>query len=255
MKKIVSYNVNGLRAALNKGLAEWIQSEKPDILCIQESKAQKDQVDPGIFRGLGYSDYWYSAEKKGYSGVIILSKEKPDHVEYGMGIDEYDHEGRAIRADFGDWSFLNVYIPSGTTGDIRQDFKMIFLDRFLDYLNQLRKERPGLLVSGDFNIAHREIDIHNPVSNKNTSGFLPEERAWVDKFLESGFVDTYRHMNPDTVAYSWWSFRSNARAKNLGWRLDYNMATAELASRITTAGIMPEVHHSDHCPAWVELDI
>ena len=254
MKKIFSYNVNGVRAALNKGLADWLLTEKPDILCIQESKAQKEQVDTGIFQKVGYSDYWYSAEKKGYSGVIILSREQPDHVEYGMGIDEYDLEGRVIRADYGDWSFLNVYIPSGTTGDVRQDFKMMFLERFLEYLGQLRKERPMLMVSGDFNIAHREIDIHNPVSNKNTSGFLPEERAWVDKFLESGFVDTYRHMNPDVVGYSWWSFRSNARAKNLGWRLDYNMATSELATRIAGAGIMPEVHHSDHCPAWVELD-
>jgi len=255
MKKIISYNVNGIRAALNKGLAEWIKYEKPDLLCIQESKAQKDQVDSGIFKNLGYLDYWYSAGKKGYSGVIILSREEPDYVEYGMGVEEYDLEGRVIRADFGDWSFLNVYIPSGTTGDVRQDFKMIFLDRFLDYLTRLRKERPGLLVSGDFNIAHREIDIHNPVSNKKTSGFLPEERAWVDQFLESGFIDSFRIMNPDVVRYSWWSYRSNARAKNLGWRLDYNMVTNDLGPRITGAGIMPEAEHSDHCPAWVELDI
>jgi exodeoxyribonuclease III len=187
MKKVFSYNVNGIRAAFNKGLSEWLQSEKPDLLCIQESKAQQDQVDPEAFSSLGYSDYWYSAEKKGYSGVIILSREEPDHIEFGMGIDDYDTEGRIIRADFGELSFLSVYIPSGTTGDIRQDFKMKFLEDFLSYLNELKLERPKLLVSGDFNIAHREIDIHNPVSNKNTSGFLPEERAWLDKFLDSGF--------------------------------------------------------------------
>ena len=255
MKKVFSYNVNGIRAAFNKGLLEWLQSEKPDLLCIQESKAQQGQVDPQAFISLGYSDYWYSAEKKGYSGVIILSREEPDHIEFGMGIDDYDREGRIIRADFGEFSFLSVYIPSGTTGGLRQDFKMNFLEDFLNYMNELKRTRPKLLVSGDFNIAHREIDIHNPVSNKNTSGFLPEERAWLDKFLESGFVDSYREMNPDTVGYSWWSFRSNARSKNLGWRLDYNMVSSELAPHIRNAGIMPNIHHSDHCPVWIELDV
>ncbi len=255
MKRIFTYNVNGIRAALNKGLAEWLRKARPDVLMIQESKAQKEQVDTGVFEKLGYSDYWFSAEKKGYSGVCILSLEEPDHIEYGMGIREYDMEGRTIRADFGELSLLNVYIPSGTTGDIRQDFKMLFLERFLDYLNRLRMEKPNLMVSGDFNIAHREIDIHNPVSNKKSSGFLPEERAWVDGFLASGFEDSYRKMNPEVTGYTWWSFRSNARAKNLGWRLDYNMATTELAPRIINAGILPEVHHSDHCPAWVELNI
>ena len=240
---------------MNKGLADWLKSEKPDVLLIQETKAQREQIDSRIFTGLGYSEYWFSAEKKGYSGVVILSLEEPDHVECGMCMAEYDREGRTIRADFGDVSLLNVYIPSGTTGEARQDFKMIFLDRFMDYLNELRKEKPQLLVSGDFNIAHREIDIHNPVSNKNSSGFLPGERAWVDRFLESGFVDSYRKMNPEEVGYTWWSFRSNARAKNLGWRLDYNMAATELAPRIVNAGLLPQVHHSDHCPAWVELDI
>jgi len=255
MKKVFSYNVNGIRAAFNKGLSEWLQSENPDLLCIQESKAQQNKVDPEAFSSLGYSDYWYSAEKKGYSGVIILSREEPDHVEFGMGIDDYDREGRIIRADFGELSFLSVYIPSGTTGDIRQDFKMKFLEDFLEYLNELKHKRPKLLVSGDFNIAHREIDIHNPVSNKNTSGFLPEERAWLDEFLESGFVDSYREINPETVGYSWWSFRSNARSKNLGWRLDYNMASSELAPHIRKAGIMHDIHHSDHCPVWIELDV
>ena len=255
MKKVFSYNVNGIRAAFNKGLSEWLKSENPDLLCIQESKAQQDQVDPEAFSSLGYSDYWYSAEKKGYSGVIILSREEPDHIEFGMGIDDYDREGRIIRVDFGELSFLSVYIPSGTTGDIRQDFKMKFLEDFLNYINELKLLRPTLLVSGDFNIAHREIDIHNPVSNKNTSGFLPEERAWLDKFLDSGFVDSYREMNPETVGYSWWSFRSNARSKNLGWRLDYNMASSELAPYIRNAGIMPEILHSDHCPVWIELNV
>ncbi|KPL17547.1 MAG: exodeoxyribonuclease III [Bacteroides sp. SM23_62] len=255
MQKIISYNVNGIRAALNKGLLDWIKKMKPAMLCIQETKAQPDQVDLTPLKKLGYDDYWHSAEKKGYSGVLILTDQEPDKVVIGMNTSGYDSEGRLIRLDFGDISVLNVYIPSGTTGDVRQDFKMKFLDDFLSFLTGLRKERPDLLVCGDFNIAHREIDIHNPVSNKNTSGFLPEERAWIDKFLESGFVDSFRHMHPETVKYSWWSFRSNARSKNLGWRLDYHMLTESLTARIKDAGIMNEATHSDHCPVWVDLDI
>jgi len=255
MQKIISYNVNGIRAAINKGLLDWMKTVKPGILCIQETKAQPDQVDMDAFKKLGYIDYWHSAEKKGYSGVLILAEREPDNVVIGMNSSDYDSEGRVIRFDYGDISFLTVYIPSGTTGDVRQDFKMKFLDDFLSFLNNLRKEKPNLLVCGDFNIAHREIDIHNPVSNKKTSGFLPEERAWVDKFLESEFVDTYRHMHPDAVKYSWWSFRSNARSKNLGWRLDYNMVTEPLAALIKDAGIMNDATHSDHCPVWVDLDI
>lgn len=255
MQKIISYNVNGIRAAINKGLVDWMKKVKPGMLCIQETKAQPDQVDLDPFRELGYIDYWHSAEKKGYSGVLILADREPDNVVIGMNASDYDSEGRVIRFDFGDISFLNVYIPSGTTGDVRQDFKMKFLDDFLSFLTNLRKDKPNLLVCGDFNIAHTEIDIHNPVSNKKTSGFLPEERAWIDKFLESGFVDTFRLMNPDTVKYSWWSFRSNARSKNLGWRLDYHMVTEPLAARIKDAGIMNDAAHSDHCPVWVDLDI
>lgn len=255
MQKIISYNVNGIRAAINKGLLDWIKKVRPGMLCIQETKAQPDQVDLDLFRKLGYNDYWHSAEKKGYSGVLMLADREPDNVLIGMNVSDYDSEGRVIRLDFGDISFVNVYIPSGTTGDVRQDFKMKFLDDFFSFLANLRKERSNLVVCGDFNIAHREIDIHNPVSNKNTSGFLPEERAWIDKFLEHGFVDTFRYMHPDIVKYSWWSFRSNARSKNLGWRLDYHMVTEPLAIRVVDAGIMNDAAHSDHCPVWVDLDI
>ena len=252
--KIISYNVNGIRAALNKGLLDWVKKVKPGMLCIQETKAQPEQVDLEPFRKLGYLDYWHSAEKKGYSGVLILTTLKPDNIVIGMDQEDYDSEGRVIRLDMGDVSVVNVYIPSGTTGDVRQDLKMKFLDDFLSFLTALRKERPNLVVCGDFNIAHKEIDIHNPVSNKNTSGFLPEERAWVDKFLESGFIDSFRKINPETVKYSWWSFRSNARDKNLGWRLDYHMVTEALADRIQDAGIMNEAAHSDHCPVWMDLN-
>ena len=210
MRRIVSYNLNGIRSALNKGLLDWIKESMPDVLCIQETKAQPEQVDMSGFMELGYKNYWHSAEKKGYSGVLIFTRQEPDHVEIGMGNPAYDSEGRVIRADFGELSVLDVYIPSGTTGDIRQEIKMKFLEDFLDYLAALRKERPKLLVCGDFNIAHNEIDIHNPAGNKKNSGFLPEERAWLDRFLESGFIDTFRHLHPETVLYSWWSFRSNA---------------------------------------------
>jgi exodeoxyribonuclease-3 len=255
MQKIISYNVNGIRAAMNKGLLDWMKKEKPGLLCIQETKAQPEQVDMEPFRKLGYTDYWHSAVKKGYSGVLILALPEPDKVVIGMDAMDYDAEGRVIRLDFGRVSVINVYIPSGTTGDVRQDFKMKFLDDFLAFLTSLRKERPNLLVCGDFNIAHREIDIHNPVSNKNTSGFLPEERAWVDSFLSSGFVDSFRYIHPEKVKYSWWSFRSNARAKNLGWRLDYHMVTKNIEGKINNAGILNEAAHSDHCPVWVELDV
>ncbi|MFC2080615.1 exodeoxyribonuclease III [Bacteroidota bacterium] len=254
MTRIVSYNLNGIRSAMNKGLQEWMKEAAPDILCIQETKAQPDQVDLGELHKMGYRDYWHSAEKKGYSGVLILSREKPDHVEIGMGNSVYDSEGRVIRADYGELSILDVYIPSGTTGDVRQDIKMDFLDDFLNYLVDLRKSRPSLLVCGDFNIAHKEIDIHNPVGNKKNSGFLPEERAWLDAFLESGFVDSYRQIHPDTVKYSWWSFRANSREKNLGWRLDYLMLSEELAPRLRDAGIINEARHSDHCPVWVDIE-
>ena len=255
MKRIISYNLNGIRSALNKGLADWLKEEAPDVVCIQETKAQPDQVDAEVFHNLGYRETWHSARKKGYSGVLILSREEPDHVEIGMGNSAYDAEGRVIRADFGDLSVLDVYIPSGTTGDIRQEIKMAFLDDFLNFLTELRRSRPMLLVCGDFNIAHDEIDIHNPKGNKNSSGFLPEERAWLDTFLESGFVDSFRSMNHDTVKYSWWSFRSNAREKNLGWRLDYTMLTEKLAPRLRGAGIINEARHSDHCPVWVDIEV
>lgn len=254
MKRIISYNLNGIRSALNKGLSEWLKLEAPDVLCIQETKAQPEQLDVGEFHNMGYRDYWHSAGKKGYSGVLILSREEPDHVETGMGNPLYDAEGRVIRADYGNLSVLNVYIPSGTMGDVRQEIKMSFLDDFLEYLTELRRSRPGLLVCGDLNIAHNEIDIHNPAGNKKSSGFLPEERAWIDTFLGSGFVDSFRHLHPDEVKYSWWSFRANSRAKNLGWRLDYHMLTEELSPGLVGAGIMNQAKHSDHCPVWVDIE-
>ncbi len=253
MKKIISYNVNGIRAAIKKGMLEWLKAVSPDIVCIQETKAQPDQIPVFDFEEAGYYHYWFSAKKKGYSGVGLLSKNKPDKVVKGMGIDKYDAEGRFIRADFGDISVVSVYHPSGSSGDLRQEFKMIWLEDFYAYVQELLKERPGLVISGDYNICHKPIDIHDPIRNATLSGFLPEEREWLTKFLESGFIDTFRYFDKRPHQYSWWSYRANARSKNLGWRIDYHMVNKHLENRLENAFILPDAVHSDHCP--IQLNI
>ncbi len=252
--RIISYNVNGIRSAISKGFLEWLDGERPDVVCLQETKAQPDQIPVFHFEELGYSSYWHSAEKKGYSGVAILSREEPDQVEYGMGNPLYDREGRVIRADYGPLSVMSVYHPSGSSGDERQAFKMQWLEHFLHYSLGLRKERPYLVMAGDYNICHKPIDIHDPVRNAKSSGFLPEEREWVSRFLAAGHIDTFRYFDQSPHQYSWWSFRANARQKNLGWRIDYNMVTDNLEQHLMGAGIMPQVVHSDHCPVWVDLN-
>ncbi len=251
--KIISYNVNGIRAALNKGFLQWLEQENPDVIGLQEVKALEDQIDTAVFKDLGYEVYWYPAVKKGYSGVAILSKITPKSVHHGMGLNKYDDEGRLLELEFENFSFLSAYFPSGTTGDIRQSFKYEFLDDIFGYMQDLRRSKPNLILSGDYNICHKAIDIHNPVSNKNSSGFLPEERAWMDKFTESGFIDSFRHFNPEPHKYTWWSYRANARAKNLGWRIDYHMATKEMQNRLKNAVILPDAYHSDHCPITLEI--
>ena len=253
--KIITYNVNGLRAALSKGFAAWLAEEQPDVLCLQETKAQPDQIPTLEFEALGYRSYFFSAKRKGYSGVAILTRLQPDHVEYGMGIPVYDDEGRFIRADFGDLSIVSVYHPSGTMGDERQAFKMQWLTDFEHYVHDLQKTRPYLILCGDYNICHRPIDIHDPVRNANNSGFLPEEREWIDHFIRSGFIDTFRYFHQEQPdQYTWWSYRFNARANNKGWRIDYCMATENLAPRLRDARILPDVKHSDHCPCLLEID-
>jgi exodeoxyribonuclease-3 len=252
--KIYSYNINGIRSAINKGLLKWIEKTNPDILCLQELKAQENQVDIARLEELGYHVYLHTAEKKGYSGVAILSKIKPVHIEFGCGNDLYDKEGRILRIDLEDYSLMSLYIPSGSSGDERQAFKMDFLEFFITYIKQLQIDYPRLIISGDFNICHKPIDIHNPVSNKNSSGFLPEEREWVTKFLDIGFTDTFRFFNKDPHHYTWWSFRANARAKNLGWRIDYHMVTNNLENQLKHADIYPDIVHSDHCPILLEID-
>lgn len=252
--KIVTYNVNGLRAALKKDWLAWLKMVDPDVVCLQEIKATPDQVPEIIYlEQMGYEHYWCPTQKKGYSGTAILTKISPNHVEYGCGHEDYDFEGRIIRADFDNVSVMSTYFPSGTTGDLRQTFKYRFLDDFQSYSDNLVREISNLVICGDFNICHRAIDIHNPKSNANTSGFLPEEREWMENFINSGFIDTFRHLNSDPHNYTWWSYRAGARGKNLGWRIDYNMASAALKDRIVSAGILSDAVHSDHCPVLLEI--
>ncbi|WNB17953.1 exodeoxyribonuclease III [Marivirga arenosa] len=252
---IISYNVNGIRAAEKKGLSEWLKEEKPDVFCLQELKANRDQVDLTVFEELGYDIYWHSAEKKGYSGVGIFTKVKPKNVEIGCGIPQYDREGRVIRADYDGFSIMSTYMPSGSSGDPRQDFKMEWLSDFRNYIQELKQEIPNLLICGDYNICHQPIDIHDPVRNKNSSGFLPEEREWMTEFLNDGFVDTFRHLNKEPDQYSWWSYRAAARERNKGWRIDYHMLSENLIDKLKSADILQDVKHSDHCPIKVELDV
>lgn len=251
--KIVSYNVNGIRAALNKGFLQWLQIVSPDVVCLQEIKATKDQIDISLFENAGYTyNYWFSAQKKGYSGVAILSREKPDHVEFGTGIDYMDHEGRNLRVDINGVSVMSLYVPSGSNLD-RLDFKLQYMDDLQSYIDLLRKDRPKLVLCGDYNVCHRAIDIHDPVRNKNVSGFLPVEREWMSNFLTSGFTDSFRHLNKDPHNYTWWSYRANARANNKGWRLDYAMVSDSLKDQIKRSVILSEATHSDHCPILLEL--
>lgn len=250
--KIISYNVNGIRAAYSKDLLGWIKAADPDLLCIQETKAQIDQIEVEGLQELGYHCFWYSAEKKGYSGVGIISKTKPLHIEYGCGIAPYDEEGRVIRADFADFSVLSVYVPSASNID-RLDFKLQFAEDFLVYIKNLQEQIPNLVIGGDFNICHEEIDIHNPKGLKNVSGFLPVEREWMTRFFtECNLVDSFRHLHPEKQEFSWWSYRQNARAKNLGWRLDYLLVTESLERKINRALILKDALHSDHCPVLLE---
>ncbi|WP_416867723.1 MAG: exodeoxyribonuclease III [Imperialibacter sp.] len=253
MTGIISYNVNGIRSAVSKGITQWLEEQDPQIVCFQELKAHKEQIPVSLFEDLGYHCYWFPAVKKGYSGVAILSKTKPKHVEYGSGIDQSDYEGRVIRADFQHYSVMSVYVPSGSSGDERQDYKMQWLGEFTDYIKKVKADHPKLIISGDYNICHKPIDIHEPVSNKKSSGFLPEEREWLSEFIDTGFVDSFRQFNKAPHQYSWWTFRANARANNKGWRIDYHLATQEMAADLVHAEILPQVVHSDHCPVGLSI--
>ena len=250
--KLLSYNVNGIRAALKKGFASWLKATQADVICIQETKAQESQVDTAVLEALGYHNYWFSAQKKGYSGVAIFSKQKPKNISSGSGIEHMEFEGRILTVDFDQVSIMSLYLPSGTNL-ARLDYKFQFMDEFQDYVNQLKMEYPNLIICGDYNICHKAIDIHDPVRNKNVSGFLPQEREWLDNFMQSGFIDSFRYLNPEPHQYSWWSYRANARNNNKGWRIDYALVSTPLEKNISRSFILPEAKHSDHCPVGLEL--
>jgi exodeoxyribonuclease-3 len=252
--RIISYNVNGIRAAITKGFLDWLQQANPDVICLQEIKATEDQIPIEEITAAGYPyQYYFSAQKKGYSGVAILSKIKPNKVVHGTEVTHMDFEGRNLRADFDDISVMSLYLPSGTNLD-RLDHKFKYMDDFQNYIDALKKQIPNLIICGDYNICHEEIDIHDPIRNRTVSGFLPEERAWLDKFMKSGFIDSFRHFNKEPHNYSWWSYRAGARGNNKGWRIDYNLVSENLKDRMSRAVILPEAKHSDHCPILVEID-
>jgi len=254
MTKIISYNVNGIRAAITKGFIDWLATENPDIICIQETKAEHVQVDTTEIENLGYNIFWHSAEKKGYSGVAIFTKIKPKNIILGIGEPHFDSEGRFLLLEFDNFSLIDSYFPSGTTGDVRQSVKEAYLESVLAFCSEYRKKQPKLIVSGDYNICHKAIDINHPERQVGVSGFLPQEREWMDRFVASGFVDTFREYNTQAEQYSWWSYRAGARPRNIGWRIDYNMVTEELKPHLKDARILQSVIHSDHCPVVVELD-
>lgn len=253
--KIATYNVNGIRSALSKGLADWLTKENPDVVCFQEIKADLASINNSIFEQLGYHCYWKPAQKKGYSGVGIISKIKALEVMDQCGNSLYDNEGRFLMMVTQNLAIASTYHPSGTTGDDRQAFKMQWLDFYHSFAHKLLEKYPNLILSGDYNICNKPIDIHNPVSNANSSGFLPEEREWMDRFIASGFVDSFRMLNPNPHQYTWWSFRAGARERNLGWRIDYNMVSANLQSNIKNAYLCPNDKHSDHCACILEIEV
>lgn len=253
--KIISYNVNGIRAAIKKGFIEWLKNSNSDVICIQEIKANTDQLDLSLFSEIGYNyNYWFSAQKKGYSGVAILSKHKPKHIEYGTGIDHMDFEGRNLRIDFEKISVMSLYLPSGTNL-ARLEYKFQYMKEFKDYIQKLKEDIPNLVICGDYNICHKAIDIHDPIRNSKISGFLPWEREWISDFMDLGFIDSFRKLNKDPDRYSWWSYRANSRANNKGWRIDYNLVSDTLNSNIKSSSILDQIFHSDHCPIVVELNL
>jgi len=256
--EIISYNVNGIRSAIKKGLIDWMKETNYDIYLFQEIKANEADIPSELFHEIGYKTHWFSAQKKGYSGVGIAIKEHVLHENTvkGMDIHQYDFEGRLIRLDIGDITIINSYFPSGTSGEERQGVKMNYLSDFFKYIHNLKKERPKIIIAGDYNICHQAIDIHDPVGNKKSSGFLPEEREWMSQYFDSGFIDTFRYFHPEEKhQYSWWSQRANARNNNKGWRIDYNAATKELEPQLLDAKIFMDVKHSDHCPIYLKIEV
>ena len=252
---IISFNVNGLRAILKKGFSEWFENSKPDVLCLQEIKADKTQIELDEFLNLeGYDSYWNSAERKGYSGVLVLSKAKCEDIGFGIGIEKFDNEGRLIRLKYPDFTLFNVYFPNGKSSEERLKFKLDYYDAFLDLCEGLRLKKEELIITGDFNTAHREIDLANPKENEKYSGFLPVERKWMDKLLEKRYIDTFRYFHEkESGMYTWWTYRFNARKKNIGWRIDYFFVTEGLIDRVEKSTILSDVYGSDHAPILLTI--
>ena len=251
--RIYSWNVNGIRAVYKKGFLDWVHKEKPDILCLQETKIQEDQLTDEIKNVNGYYSYFSFAERKGYSGVAVYTKEKPISVKHGIGIEEYDIEGRILILEYPDFVLLNIYFPNGQKDDIRLNYKLDFSEAMLDYCNSLRRKGKKIIMCGDYNTAHKEIDLKNPKENENRSGFLPIERKWIDKLINNGYIDTYRYFYPNEIKYSWWSYRFNAREKGIGWRIDYHFVSDDMIKNLKDVGIMDDVQGSDHCPVVLEI--
>jgi exodeoxyribonuclease III len=251
--KLLSWNVNGVRSLWKKGLLDRLKELQPDILCLQETKSNEEQLPPELAAPEGYHAYWHSAKKKGYSGVATFSKVEPAAVITTMGKAEFDDEGRFMRLDYDDFTLFNVYFPNGKSGPARLDYKMRFYDTFLEILESLRKDRQKLIFVGDVNTAHNEIDLGRPKENSKVSGFLPIERAWMDKVVSKGYVDSFRNGYPDEVKYSWWDLKTRARERNVGWRIDYVFVSRELADNVQDAFILNEIMGSDHCPVGIIL--
>ncbi len=255
LMRLVCWNVNGIRALYRKGLLDWVRKDSPDILCLQETKAACDQLPKDLADIPGYESYFTSAEERpGYSGVALYTKIHPSKVEHGIGIDRFDNEGRTMIAHYKDFVLCNIYFPNGKASQERLDFKMDYYEEFLRYVNRLRSEGRSVVICGDINTAHNEIDIARPKENRKRSGFLPEERAWMDRLVASGFVDTFREQHPDEVKWSWWDQKTRARERNVGWRIDYFFVSDDLMPRVSSSFIEDEVMGSDHCPVGIEMN-
>jgi len=253
--RILSWNVNGIRAVEKKGFYEWLKKESPDILCLQETKATPEQVSPQLKNTPNYNIYWSSAEKKGYSGVGTYTKKKPSSIKNGFGIDKFDNEGRILILEFPEFILFNIYFPNGKKNQERLDFKLDFYDTFLAYADVLKNKGRNIIVCGDFNTAHKEIDLARPKENSNISGFLPIERAWLDTFIDHGYVDTFRYFNQKPGQYSWWDYKTKARERNIGWRIDYFFINKEFLSHLKKGFILQDVMGSDHCPVGIKIDV
>jgi exodeoxyribonuclease-3 len=251
--RLISWNVNGIRAVQKKGFLDWFAQENPDILCLQETKAEREQLDDALVNVPGYTSFWCSAEKKGYSGVAVYTKQAPKSVEYGLGKPEFDSEGRTLVLDLGAFVLFNIYYPNGGAGNKRVPFKLAFYDQFFKKVEAIRKAGRSVVICGDVNTAHQEIDLSRPKENQKNTGFLPEERAWVTKFLAAGYVDTFRHFCKDGGHYSWWDYKTAARSRNIGWRIDYFFVDQGSLPRLKNAFILKDVQGSDHCPVGIEI--